>query len=233
MSVGRVNYYRHRVPERMIYQFGPITLDLPARQVTRSGAHVHLTRKAFELLYLLVQRRPAVVTKEAIHQHLWPTTFVSESSLQALVSEIRQALDEASQPSWIRTAHGVGYAFNGDVAEAPTRARAGGNTRAWLLADSRRVALNEGENVIGRGSDDVVVIDAPGISRRHARIVVSEGAVIEDLRSKNGTWVRDQRVTAPTALNDGDPVRLGSLLLTFRFAHAVDSTDTQASPPRD
>jgi len=215
----------------MIYRFGPITLDLPARQVTRAGAYVHLTRKAFELLHLLVQHRPAVVSKEDIHRHLWPTTFVSESSLQALVSEIRQALDEESQPSWIRTAHGVGYAFNGDVDEA--RARAGGNTRAWLLADSWRVALNEGENVIGRGSDDVVVIDAPGISRRHARIVLSEGAVIEDLSSKNGTWVRDQRVTTPTALNDGDPVRLGSLLLTFRFAHAVDSTDTQASPPRN
>jgi hypothetical protein len=206
---------------------------MPARQVTRAGAHVHLTRKALELLHLLVQHRPTVVTKEDIHRHLWPTTFVSESSLQALISEIRQALDEHPAPSWIRTAHGVGYAFNGDVDEAPARSRAGGKTRAWLLADSWRVALGEGENVIGRGSDDVVVIDAPGISRRHARVVVREGAVIEDLSSKNGTWVRDQRVTAPTTLNDGDMVRLGSLLFTFRFAHAVDSTDTQASPPGD
>jgi DNA-binding winged helix-turn-helix (wHTH) protein len=217
----------------MIYRFGPITLDLPARQVTRAGARVHLTRKAFELLHLLVQHRPAVVTKEDIHRHLWPTTFVSESSLQALISEIRQALDEDPAPSWIRTAHGVGYAFNGDVDEAPARPRPAVNTRAWLLAESWRVALGEGENVIGRGSDDVIVIDAPGISRRHARVVVSDGAVIEDLSSKNGTWVRDQRVTAPTPLNDGDMVRLGSLLFTFRFAHAVDSTDTQASPPRD
>jgi DNA-binding winged helix-turn-helix (wHTH) protein len=215
----------------MIYRFGPITLDTPARQVSRAGARVHLTRKAFELLHLLVQHRPAVVTKEDIHRHLWPTTFVSESSLQALVSEIRQALDERSAPSWIRTAHGVGYALNGDVVEAPAGAGPGGNTRAWLLADSWRVALREGENVIGRG-DDVVMIDAAGISRRHARIIVSDGAVIEDLSSKNGTWVRDQRVTAPTALHEGDPVRLGSLLFTFRFAHVVDSTDTQGSPPR-
>jgi hypothetical protein len=45
--------------------------------------------------------------------------------------------------------------------------------------------------------------------------------------------VRDQRVTSATTLNDGDPVRLGSLVFTFRFAHTVDSTATQASPLRD
>ena len=50
--------------------------------------------------------------------------------------------------------------------------------------------LAEGENIIGRGVDASVWIDAPGISRHHARIVVREGtATLEDLGSKNGTYV--------------------------------------------
>jgi DNA-binding winged helix-turn-helix (wHTH) protein len=210
----------------MIYKCGDVQVNTGMRQATRGGATAHLTKKAFDLLVLLIEHRPSVVSKEEIHARLWPDTFVTESSVQALVSEIRQALDDESR-SMVRTVHGVGYAFATELVEvagdAKTRA-----VRAWLVAATWRVPLYDGDNVLGRGTEDAVPLDVPGISRRHARIRVGEEVTIEDLGSKNGTWLRDDRVTTPARLTDGDEVRLGSVLFTFRLARALDTTDTQA-----
>ena len=213
----------------MTYEFGSIRVDLAARQVWTGTSSVHLTRKAFELLSLLLENRPSVVTKEQIHARLWPETFVSESSVQALISEIRQAIDhDDERPSWIRTVHGVGYAFGGEASETTGARKPAGDTRAWLVAQSWRVPLHEGENIIGRSGDEVIAIDSSTISRRHARIVVGATNWVEDLGSKNGTWVGDRRVSERTPLVDGEQVRLGSMLFTFRAVRGDDTTDTMS-----
>jgi hypothetical protein len=59
-----------------------------AREFTSGDASIHLTRKEIDLLLLLLEQRPNVVTKEQIYGHLWPNIFVSEASLQALVSDL-------------------------------------------------------------------------------------------------------------------------------------------------
>jgi pSer/pThr/pTyr-binding forkhead associated (FHA) protein len=60
--------------------------------------------------------------------------------------------------------------------------------------------------------------------------VTTEGAVLEDLGSKNGTFHGADRVTAPVRLADGDAIRLGSVLLTFHARAPLTSTDTQVHP---
>jgi len=73
-----------------------------------------------------------------------------------------------------------------------------------------------------------VRIDAPGVSRRHARIVVTANEVtLEDLGSKNGTYLRERRLEHPTALRDGDTFRLGRLLLVFRNTSQAGATRTE------
>lgn len=65
------------------------------------------------------------------------------------------------------------------------------------------------------------------MSRRHARIVVSsEGAVLEDLGSKNGTYLRGRRVVAPSDLVDGDEVCVGPVVLVFHALRGGGSTET-------
>lgn len=54
----------------MIYRFGDVQIDTAARQATRDDALAHLTRKAFDLLVLLIEQRPNVVSKEEIHARL-------------------------------------------------------------------------------------------------------------------------------------------------------------------
>ena len=80
-------------------RFDRFLLDGAGRRLLRDGADVHLTPKAFELLQLLIDRRPAAVAKNAIMEALWPSTFVLEANVANLIAEIRVALgDDASRP---------------------------------------------------------------------------------------------------------------------------------------
>ena len=104
--------------------FGPFVFDDATRQLRRGRELVHLSPKAFELLAILVSRRPLAVSKADLHLHLWPDTFVSDSSLAVLVAELRKALgDSAEQPTYIRTVPRFGYAF---LVEPAAEASAGG-----------------------------------------------------------------------------------------------------------
>jgi pSer/pThr/pTyr-binding forkhead associated (FHA) protein len=86
--------------------------------------------------------------------------------------------------------------------------------------------LKDGEHILGRGHDPGS-FESDTVSRRHARILVSDGrATLEDLGSKNGTFIGDRLVTSPQALTDGDAIRLGSVHLTFRAATGGPSTRT-------
>lgn len=209
--------------------FGPFTLNLDTRQLARGASEVHLSTKAFDLLALLIRDRPNVVSKAVLQQRLWPDTFVAEANLSNLVVEIRQALDDSSrEPIYIRTVHRVGYAFCGQAA-APHR---GGAPQCWVEWGTQRFPLHAGEYVIGRDPDAAIRIDASTVSRRHARILVdATGAMLEDFGSKNGTFHGNARVSAPVLLADGDGIRIGSQLLTFR-SRTGDSTETQVDPTR-
>jgi pSer/pThr/pTyr-binding forkhead associated (FHA) protein len=99
---------------------------------------------------------------------------------------------------------------------------------AQVLRDKTAFVLHEGKNVLGRDEAGDVCLDWPGVSRQHARIVVaSDGATLEDLGSKNGTYLREQKVTGPTPLADGDVFRMGRLALEFRLVRGAISTRTE------
>jgi DNA-binding winged helix-turn-helix (wHTH) protein len=211
----------NRAPVR----FGHFTLDRARRLLTRDGAPVHLTPKAFDLLSVLVAAAPAVVTKAELHAQLWPDTFVSEATLTGLVKELRRSLDD-SDPAWpvIRTVHGVGYACAALDAE---QGRPQGKTICWLVVRGRRMVLHEGQNVIGRDPAADVWLDAPSVSRHHARITVAaERVTIEDLGSKNRTMLAGAPVTRPAALRDGDAITFGSIDCVYRASGAGFTTET-------
>jgi DNA-binding winged helix-turn-helix (wHTH) protein len=209
--------------------FGEFTLDRATRQLLHAGAERHLEPKAFELLDLLVGRRPDAVAKSEIRDRLWPKTFVSESNLTDLVAQLRHALgDNPRRPRFIRTVHGFGYAFSAEAQEQTAAPSGRRRLAPRVIWDQRTIALGAGENVLGRDEDVAVRIDAPGVSRRHARIVVTADEVIlEDLGSKNGTYLHEQRLERPAALRDGDTFRLGRLLLVFRNTSQAGATRTE------
>jgi DNA-binding winged helix-turn-helix (wHTH) protein len=215
----------------MRLRFSDFVFDSDSRRLTRGGEPVHLEPKAHELLELLLERRPSAVAKAAIRDRLWPRTFVSESSLTTLASQLRKALGEDG--GRIRTVHGFGYAFDGeatslDAPPSPPSGALGSAVGPRLLWQDQVFVLAEGDNVLGRDPAASVLVDAPGVSRRHARIVVRGAtALVEDLESKNGTFVGDRRVERPTPLADRDQLRLGRTVLVYRFARQTGSTATE------
>ena len=71
-------------------------------------------------------------------------------------------------------------------------------------------SLPEGEVLIGRSSDCDIQIEDPGVSRRHARLIVKPGeVVVEDVGSKNFTFVNEARLTGPTPLSPGAEIQFG------------------------
>jgi DNA-binding winged helix-turn-helix (wHTH) protein len=213
-----------------LVHFGEFALDRERRQVLRGDRALHLGPKAFDLLDLLLTHNPRVVSKQHIHERLWPATFVSESTFLTVVADLRSALDDdPKNPRFVRTVHGFGYAFCGEVRETggPTELAAKGTARLRLVLEDREVALHEGENLLGRVEDGVAWIESEWVSRRHARIVVAgEAARIEDLGSKNGTFLRGRRISGPELLSDGDEICLGRVPMTFRVVRAGKSTRT-------
>jgi len=86
--------------------------------------------------------------------------------------------------------------------------------------------LRQGENVVGRGDDADVRLALSSVSRRHAAIRIDGGgAVLEDLKSRNGTTARDGRVNVPMWLCDGDAVRFGVVWLVYRSSAGEGSID--------
>lgn len=213
----------------MTIAFGSFVLDTERHQLLKAGREVHLSRKAYDLLTLLVQARPKVMSKGELHERLWPGTFVSDATLASLVAEVREALDDpARQHRFIRTVHGVGYGFDGEATEtAATTTLPRAVNSLWLNWGDQRVDLREGETVLGRDPHATICIESLSVSRRHARIIVSDGeATVEDLGSRNGTFVGPTQVTSPTVLKDGDTLRVGSIALTFRNMLNPSSTES-------
>jgi DNA-binding winged helix-turn-helix (wHTH) protein len=214
----------------LVLHFGDFSADFGSRQLLRGAAAVHLGPKALELLELLLRSRPRALSKAQLQKHLWPRTFASESNLTSVVTELRAALgDDARRPRFVRTVYGFGYAFCGEAAEVPdavppTPPR---SFRLRLFLDDREIGLREGENVLGRLDEGVAWLESTTVSRRHARILVSGGqATLEDLGSKNGTFLRGQRLTSPVRLSDGDEILLGRVHMTYRVLPPV-STRTE------
>lgn len=79
----------------------------------------------------------------------------------------------------------------------------------------RKYRLHEDRFIIGRGTESQIPIDEQTVSRRHAELMMrNHQVIIKDLKSKNGIFVNDVKVSA-SALKDGDIIRIGNTVFKF------------------
>ncbi len=102
----------------------------------------------------------------------------------------------------------------------PMRARRGSPTHLIVLEGDNpgvRAELADAPLLIGRGSDAAIKLDDDYVSTRHARVAASgDEWFVEDLGSTNGTYVGPVRITQPTTVGLGIPIRVGKTILELR-----------------
>ncbi len=214
-------------------RFGVFELDLQTGELHRKGVKAALQEQPFRVLAMLVMQPGELVTRDALRRAVWPdAVFVDfDHGLNKAVAKIRDALgDLAESPRYVETLERRGYRFIAPVEVVVPRvapALSGGDQPvvARLSWNGQSRPLAAGEYVIGRDPSAAIWIESSLVSRRHARIVVSESSVtIEDLGSRNGTFVNGRRLDALSPLASGDEVRIGPDRLVVFTASAIDST---------
>jgi DNA-binding winged helix-turn-helix (wHTH) protein len=219
-----------------------LELDLRRYEVRLNGRALKLERHPMDLLILLLRRPGELVTRKAIAQHVWgDDVYVdAEQGINTAVRKVRQALqDDPARPSFLQTVVGKGYRFIGSCARVDRHAEgvrgvdaagADGATdpgRCHLVWRLRTIPLADGSNLIGRDPSSTVWIDSSSVSRRHAAIVVTGAVVtVEDLGSKNGTFLNGHRIDTPVDLADYDTIQVGPAILTCRLPSVSGSTLT-------
>ena len=205
--------------------FDRFTFDSERRALLDGTRPIHLGPKAFRLLEILIANRPRALSKQELYEAIWQDTHVEESNLAGLINELRAALgDRARQPRFIRTVHGFGYAFSDDATGDDSPPAAG-----TLIFRGEHLTLQEGVNVLGREPSADVMIDDTTVSRKHAAITIRENSVtLEDLESKNGTFIDGVQLKGKTTLRDGQTFVLGDASIVFRRPGSVGSTVTMS-----
>lgn len=103
--------------------FDAVEIDLDGRRVSVGGRDVALEPKAFDVLALLVQAPGKAFPRDELLDAVWGHRHVTPGVLNRVVTLVRHALGEnAGSTHYIRTLHGVGYRFDGDVHRSAQRA---------------------------------------------------------------------------------------------------------------
>jgi DNA-binding winged helix-turn-helix (wHTH) protein len=207
------------------FRFGEFELDLDAYVLRLRDERIRLEKIPMELLILLVRNAGTLVPRGKIQSALWgPDVFVErDAAVNTAIGKIRKALgDDADTPRFVETVVGKGYRFIAPVlgtASSPSFPH-------YLVSRGRReFSLEAGDHILGREPVAAVFVDHPSVSRRHARIRIdADGAVLEDMKSRNGTFLNGRRIDKPARLAHGAVIGLGPVTLTFRVKSAPAST---------
>lgn len=97
--------------EETEFDLGGLHIDLPQREVSVDGEPVHLTKKEYDLLHLLISRPGQIFTHQQILHQVWSPSRENETHyLRVLIGQLRARLgDDPSHPRYIATVQGVGY----------------------------------------------------------------------------------------------------------------------------
>jgi DNA-binding winged helix-turn-helix (wHTH) protein len=218
---------------RSPFQVGDWLVEPDLDRISRGDERKTLRPRVTELLVCLAERAGALATKQHLIDQVWHTEFVTVNALTQLIAELRRALgDDPDRPRYIETIPRRGYRLIAEttVHGAPGADDAEAEIRFSLVDENEReFELKSGNTTIGRAPAADIRIDSSEVSRRHARIVVDgASATIEDLGSKNGTYLRGRRLLQRVAIADADEIQIGAELARFRVRVTDDRTRTEA-----
>jgi DNA-binding winged helix-turn-helix (wHTH) protein len=201
-------------------------------RVSRDEVTVQLEHRVMAVLMCLAGRAGELVTRQDLVDCVWEKGFVSDNTITHAITELRKAFgDDARDPRFIETIHRRGYRLVASVTlDRPTLFMSEATPYSFLVVlKDLEIALHEGANVIGRAPDAAITIPSMKASRHHARINITGGsASLEDLDSKNGTFLNGKRIQQELPLNSGDLIGIGTFTETIRFVNALGGVTTES-----
>ncbi len=218
------------------FRLGEWVVEPLLGRLTRGGTTIGLELKVMDVLLCLAMKPGLLVTRQDLIDTVWATEYISDNTLTHAIAELRSALgDDAKSPSYIETIHRRGYrllvgAFEHHDTPSPV---SGKSSCFFVVTGNRSVRLRSGDNLIGRIPWAAVTIDSLQVSRRHACIVVDGStAILEDLGSRNGTYLNGRPIEAPAHVEHGDRIGLGShlVLLQLDATLTTEEGDTPTGP---
>ena len=225
---GSIVAYPFRM-QNVAIRFDSFTLLPAERRLVKSGKEVRLGGRTFDILFALIERAPALVSKQELLERVWPGLTVEEGNLRFQITSLRKALgDERGAARYVSNVQGRGYCF---VANVSRVLHATEDSTPGLELDSNdraRTNLKLPMNsIIDRESELMELADS--LQRRRLVTLVGSGGVgktrlaIELGHSvlplyPDGVWLVD---LAPLS----DPA-----LLAGAIASALDLSNDEAEP---
>lgn len=164
--------------------FGPFEVDLQEQRLWHEGQLLPLTHRSFALLTALIQRPASLITKAELFSTVWAGRVVTDSALSRAVHELRVVLgDDAAQPSYIETAHGLGFRFVARLSNEPWKpggsVENGTTQRCLVSREAELLQLDQALEAACAGRRQLVFVSGePGVGKtalveafmaRHAR----------------------------------------------------------------
>lgn len=148
-------------PLRQVYRFDSFQVDESKRQLLREGRPVPLSRKAFDLLLVLLENNGRAVTKNELLDKVWPDQFVEEVNLTVQVAALRKALcEQKDNARYILTIPRHGYRFVAEFrTEGETKPIVEPQTASRFFVQKERI-----DNGASDASQVVANFQPPGLS---------------------------------------------------------------------
>jgi DNA-binding winged helix-turn-helix (wHTH) protein len=215
-------------PSQRRFLFGPFILDARSIELRRDGEIVPLRPKCFDLLVYFAENPGRLITKDELLQSIWSDVIVNEGTINRTVTSVRSSLsDDADNPRYIETVSRRGYKFIATVETQSEVAAIPESADFALIYNEKEFPLRDGVHLVGRAADAAVPLYGSAISRHHARIVVTGPSVtIEDLESRNGTFVNGVAVRGVVALHSGDEISIGKERLVLWSRTSATAPET-------
>ncbi len=152
------------------YRFADLVLDFGRRRVTRDGQSLHLGKLTYEMLVVLVEVAPNVVTHDQLMQRVWGGRIATPETVAQRVKLLRTALgDDTGHPRYIEVVRGQGYRLTPPVEREPDFAPPGGlsdarpsrRRQAWLASGAILIAAAISLFVWYARNEEVAALPSP------------------------------------------------------------------------
>jgi len=214
------------------FRLGEWLVEPMANRVSLGDTSVQLEQRVIAVLVCLARNAGEVVTRSQLVDSVWDEGFVADNTITHAVAELRKALgDSHRNPTFIETIHRRGYRLIAPVQFDVASSFMNSATHFSYLAVARGIEfpLIDGANLIGRGPDTTIMIPSMKVSRHHAKITVEHDvASLEDLGSKNGTYLNGTKIQEPVQLDGGDLVGVGCVTETVLVVDSLGRRTTES-----